>query len=181
MKSISFTANYIKDIQVFKRKKEDFTPQQVSFVEFSHPTDVDALNNFRHDLGSSYWNFYDKQFFKNCRLYGLTTQTDTFEKINHKKILGLITTTKDKDMIIQIRIRKEAKTPNKRTLIDKIFCEPKVDRRYKKVGTALLDGLKSVSDRITVFSPKKFVDFFIKNGFSNPLPNDKKYLTWVKK
>lgn len=101
--------------------------------------------------------------------------------------MGLVTTTDKNDIITSIRLRAEAKTPAKKSLLSKIFnyIYPsgyyKEERQYKKVGSALLDGLKHVTDDIAVFSPKKYAGFFIKNGFLNPIPKDKNYLKWVRK
>lgn len=178
MVAISFTANHIKDLQVLRINQNNVAPQKVSFIEFS-PTDIETLNDFRESIYGD--RVYRKQSFRDARIYGLTTQLDSFEKIDYKKILGLIKVEDDPKFITSIRIRHDAMTPPKTTFMDKIFFGEINNRKYKKVGTALLDGLKSVNDYLLVFSPKKLVGFFKQNGFWNPRPNHKKYLTWVKK
>lgn len=187
MDSISFKANYIKPLQVLKIDEEGLKPQKAAFVEF-RPADIETVNEINHDIG---WlggrRAFDKRSFETGHIYGLTTQTDSFHKINPDKVLGLVTTTDKNDIITSIRLRAEAKTPAKKSLLSKIFnyIYPsgyyKEERQYKKVGSALLDGLKHVTDDIAVFSPKKYAGFFIKNGFLNPIPKDKNYLKWVRK
>lgn len=180
--SISFTANHIKNLQILKKTQRGLVPKDVSFVEF-HPEDIDAINTFRKDVTGSRREFYDKEFLRENHMYGLTTQTDSFEKIEPKKILGTITTDSDNEWISNMRLRREAKPPVKLSLIEKIYTFgtiPEGERMYKNVGTALIDGLKCTTDRIAVFSPKKARGFFAKNEFKNPLPEDKEYLIWEK-
>lgn len=186
---LTFKANNMSAQTIYALpKRHERVKQNVAFVKFE-PTneDIAALNSFHEQILQRHTIYSTQDFKGDNNIYGITTQNNSFDKLEPKKILGIMRTTGDNDLILEMKLRPEVKKPPKFDIVDYIlyFGRPRFSnngqRTYERVGTALIEGLKSLTDKIKVISNKRDIGFFIKNGFTNPFLHDKKYLSWIKK
>ena len=189
---ISYKANFVNKSLVGKvidNNCHGFTNKYVPFVKIDpfNASDIDALK-----LASDYWmsdrfakNIYyaacalknDSKFYKNHEIYALTSQASGFENLEGEKILGLVHVAPfyDTPMFIEhLQVNPEQLPMYSQYLFKK---EP----IYKGIGTAIINSLKQLSDKISCFpaSEKSVKDFYIKNGFVKH-PNISNYYVWEK-
>ncbi len=155
---------------------------EVSFVEIEpdNVNDIKALKNC-----SEYWsyakfsdNIYhaacaarnESKYYENNKVYALTSQTDSFEKLDDDKILGLVHVSpieQNSLFIEHLQVKPDIIFVNK--------------PEYKGVGTGILDSLKELTNKITLFptKDKSVRDFYERNGFFE-FPPGSNIFTWVK-
>lgn len=167
--SSSFKAKYINNINICKKDIfPNYLSKEASFVQIEPKklSDLDALEN-----AVKYWD-YDKfgrnicfianairnesKYYKNHKVYALTTQKENFNKLDSDLILGLIGVCPE---------------TNNYTFIEYMQVNPEMlyprEPEYKGIGTAILESLKKLSDKIYCYpsQTKSVIDFYIKNGF----------------
>lgn len=174
MSSINFTANLVKRTQI--QKSDDYKtyhPADAAIVELDKydKNDVKAL----YDT-SVLWNYqgakysseilheavkgYDYDDIEREHYLAVTTQTDDFENLEPKKILGLMLfseTNNEDNEINWLQVRPN--TNNNQTW----------KREYKKVGAVFVDLLKNMKlgKNIHVQSAPEAVGFYKAMGFVN--------------
>ena len=166
---ISFRAHKHSDINIGTGSKvRDYS---VNFVEFN-PFD-------KKDLGTlkklSSWEKGKSLARKICRsakaelirgeqwhkFYGLVEKCDSFEKIQPKKVLGVMDICPLHERLHELNIIQV--NPK-----DNLFS---TCRRYTEVGTAMIDSLKTLFPlKDIIVEPvedPKVLEFYVKNGFQN--------------
>lgn len=142
--------------------------QSASFVEIdsSNTDDIKALSEV-----AKYWmygkftsNIYHaacalrngSNYYKNHKIYALTTQRSNYNNLNSDKILGLVHVSPNDDNY---------------TFIEHFEVNPQYiyasEQEYKGIGTAMLDSLKQVYNKLSCcpLSSKYVINFYEKNGF----------------
>ena len=99
----------------------------------------------------------------NGDIYALTTQTDSFEKLDPDKILGMAAISENNPYEI---------------FLSNIIARPD-DITHNKVGTTILDKLKNMYDSIELFSNEGVEGFYIRNGFRK-VEDYKSHYLWKK-
>ena len=165
-----FGAKFINNVNIGKLQQgvAKYCNCEVSFLEIDpHNTgDIKALENC-----SKYWSYAkyadsiyhaasalrnDSKYYKDNKVYVLTSQTDVFEKLNDDKILGMVHVSPfaDKSLFIEhIQVKPD------------IIYVNKPD--YKGVGTGILNSLKELTHKISLFPTKdeSVRNFYERNGF----------------
>ena len=178
---ISFGAKFINPINVGKLNGKSYEQVDVSFVEINplNGDDVHALSEI-----AKYWendkfamNIKEtaKIIFKDkspdgIRIFALTSQGDSFEKLNPDKILGVIET---EDMApFHFHINRFQVKP------DYVY---KRDLEYSGVGTSILNSLKKMCNKISAISEsdQSVRNFYERNGFYETSKGSNFY-TWYK-
>ena len=149
--------------------------KQVSFVEFDrhNQSDYDAMlavtdawenHNIARRISGTASNIKNG-YANKSRVFALTTQTDTFEKLDPDKVLGITGV--------------QESNPYEIYLSD-ILVKPK-NKNYNKVGTTIISKLKSIYDSIYLDAvDTKGVDvFYIVNDFKKVYGYTKRY-SWNK-
>ena len=152
---ITFKANYIDSATVHKKtflnSYEDF---QVSFVELDPYNQKDVLclnetninwrngNTFASDMTRKINELANgKRNIEENRFFALTTQTDNFENLSFKKILGLTSVYKQHDNSAYIRTIQVAP--------DFQYCIK--NRDFKHIGSELVNKLLRVISEKTIY------------------------------
>ena len=189
---ISCRANFVNRSLVGKvidNNCRSYTNRYVSFVKIDpfSASDINALK-----LASDYWmpdrfvkNIYyaacalqnDSKFYKNHEVYALTSQASDFESLESDKILGLVHTAPFYGTPLFI----EHMQVNPEQLPMYSQYPFKKEPEYKGIGTAIINSLKQLSDKISCFpvSEQSVKNFYIKNGFVKQ-PNTSNYYVWEK-
>lgn len=181
---INFRAKFKNPVQILKKDiSGHYVPHNAAFVELEpdNANDIKALANINR-----YWaerdqyacNIYttalelrrNKDLNIFTRIFAVTEQNDNFEKLNDEKILGLaeVSTRKPKEYYISY-----------------IQVDPKnvysITPEFKRVGTRILDSIKSMADRI-VLSPnsRNTAKFYEGNGFK-PCQDRNGFWEWIRK
>ena len=178
---ISFGAKFINPINVGKLEGKAYNQVDVSFVEINpfNADDVSALENI-----AKYWK--DDKFAMNIsvtadkihksksadgiRIFALTSQGDSFEKLNPDRILGVVET---EDMApFHFHINRFQVKP------DYVY---KRDLEYSGVGTAILNSLKEMCNKLSAISEsdQSVKSFYERNGFDETFKGSNFY-TWYK-
>lgn len=179
-----FGAKFINNVNIGKLQQgaKKYCNFYASFVEIEamNPDDIVALENT-----SKYWsyakfadNIYraacavrnDSKFYKNNRIFALTSQEDNFEKLDSDKILGLVHVSPlEQESIFVEHLQVKP---------DIIYVNNPV---FKGVGTGILNSLKLITRKISLFpsSEKSVRDFYEKNGFFE-YPAKTNLFTWIK-
>ena len=182
--SPEFGAKLINNINIGKLQEgvTRYCDTKVSFVEIEphNVDDISALQNC-----SKYWSYAkfadtiyhaacairnDSKFYKQNKVYALTSQTDTFEKLDEDKILGMVHVSpfEDKSLFIEhLQVKP-----------DLIFLNKP---EYKGTGTGILTSLKELTHKISLFptKDKSVRDFYERNGFFE-FPPGSNIFAWVK-
>lgn len=178
---ISFGAKFINPINVGKLDGKAYNQIDVSFVELNpfNSDDVSALRQI-----AKYWEndkfamniketaemiFKDKSA-DGIKIYTLTSQGDSFEKLNPDKILGVIEI--EDAAPFHIHINRFQTKP------EYIYgYKPE----YKGVGTSILNSLKEMCNKISAISEddKSTRSFYERNGFYETSKGSNFY-TWYK-
>ncbi len=188
MTSINFKANYLNSARVQKYQNSEYRPFDASFVkvDLNNQQDLDALKSTAIEWGETAFSspIYsaasgDSKLEKpgNRHFYILTSQKNSFDKLNPDTILGMAEIDKlsETNSLEYLQVNPKYITSHKKkTVIDKcldIIFKPKEETKvipeYKQIGSAILNSLKSIfSDKpmilLTVPEAKKF---YKKNGF----------------
>ena len=169
--SPSFGAKFINKAKIAKKIANTslYKDEFVSCVKINphNEGDIDALKNI-----AAYWrnsknlttNIYhaacamqnDSKYYKYNQIFALTNQDNNFELLDSNKILGLMQVSPFEDNSI---------------FLDRIEVKPEIvskqERDLKGIGTAMLNHLKTISDKIFCFpsSTDTVKNFYYKNGF----------------
>ena len=182
--NISFSAKFKNPVEILKKDiAGNYAPYEVAFIELepNNKNDIKALANL-----NKYWSdkeqyvssiyatalvLRDNEDLQNfTRIFAVTEQNDKFEKLNGEKILGLteVSTRKPKEYYISyIQV-------NPRNVFS-------ISPEFKRVGTRILDSIKSMADRI-VLSPnsRNTAKFYEENGFK-PCQDTNGFWEWIRK
>ena len=182
--STLFKAKFISVETVGKAVKDGhgYSNQPVSFVKIdpSNLGDIKALK-----YAAKFWendkfalNIYyaacalrnKSKYYKDHEVYALTAQRANYEKLEKNDILGLVQVSplEDKSMFIEhFQVNPELLNNEK--------------PNYKGVGTAILNLLKLLNNKISCFpsAEKSVKNFYIKNGFEKT-PDVLNYYVWQK-
>ena len=178
-----FKAKYINYTEI---RKKDFYPnylrKQASFIQIEPENDYDI--NALEDI-SNYWtaggfakNIYymacairnKSKFYKNHKVYALTSQKEDFEKPDSRKFLGIIGICQENE---------------NKTFIEYIQANPEIiysrEPEFKGIGTAIMDSLKNLCEKIYCYpsQTKSVIDFYLKNGFVKK-PDTLNHYFWEK-
>ena len=164
---LSFGAKYINPINVGKLEGKACKQVDVSFVEINpfNKEDRFALSEIAH-----YWE-HDKfagnisvcadlinesKSADGIKIFALTSQGDSFEKLNPEKILGVIET--EDTAPFHIHINRFQTKP------DYVY---KKDLEYSGIGTSILNSLKEMYNKISAISEsdQSVRKFYERNGF----------------
>lgn len=172
---LNFKANFIKNVPIQKRvSAEKFVPSQVSLVELdiNNQNDIEALGKTAvlwERKASTFANYIyidatkDKQYpdVEKEHYYALTKQNENFELLNPNSVLALAVYAEKKDPMNEIMwLQVDPKTNTKNASI--------FNREYKNIGTAIVDFLKSLSQKpLYVQSDTKATPFYEKQGFES--------------
>lgn len=182
--STMFKAKFISTGSVGKAVKDGhgYLNRQVSFVKIDpfNSDDIKAL-----EYAAKCWendkfalNIYHaacalrnkSKYYKDHEVYALTAQRADYEKLKDTDILGLVQVSplEDKSMFIE-HFQVDPGLVNN--------MQPK----YKGVGTAILNMLKLMNNKISCFpsAEKSVKDFYTKNGFKK-YPDVINYYVWQK-
>ena len=167
-----FRAKFVNKAYIGKLAENSnglYLPHQVSFIKID-PFRQSDINELK--MCAKYWenanlatNIYyaacalrnKSKFYQEHEVYALTTQKYGFRHIDNEKILGLIHICPYFDGS---------------TFIEQIQANPKIIYslvpEFKGIGTAILDSLKHLTDKITCFPShnKSTIDFYTRNGFN---------------
>lgn len=182
--NISFSAKFKNPVEILKKDiAGNYAPYEVVFIELepNNKNDIKALANL-----NKYWSdkeqyvssiyataleLRDNEDLQNfTRIFAVTEQNDKFEKLNGEKILGLteVSTRKPKEYYISyIQV-------NPRNVFS-------ISPEFKRVGTKILDSIKSFANRI-LLSPSSHdtAIFYEQNGFK-PSKFSHSIFEWIKR
>jgi hypothetical protein len=166
--SPSFSAKLVSTKQIGKLVKNAYQNDVVSFVEIEphNANDINALGNAAKEwlYGDFACNVYhaacsirdDSKYYKNSKVYALTSQNSNLEKLDSKNILGLVHVEKFSEGNL---------------FIEHIVANPEIIKsrtpEYNGIGTAILRSLKELCYKISCFPSKteSVIKFYYKNGF----------------
>lgn len=171
---INFKAQYIQPVYIKKVKNNKYPQdQKVSFVKLdsSSFSDLEAVERVSEDWGGRDCFAYDikstmsKEFYLPLKrniskkeFYALTTQSENFNRLDNKKLLGIM-------QVDQV--------DTKNCELDFIEVGPdnmygSTQRTYKNIGTALIETLiaRNPDKNITVNSIATARTFYEKLGFT---------------
>lgn len=181
---INFRAKFKNPVQILtKDALGSYKPKVASFVEIenTNKNDIKALKNVCHYWGendqyacniytTALERYYNPDWYDSFKIFAITKQKDKFEKLNDEHILGLaeVTEKKPRDFYISY-----------------IQVDPRnvysITPEFKRVGTRILDSIKSMADRI-VLSPnsRNTAKFYEENGFK-PCQDTNGFWEWIRK
>ena len=168
---ISFKANYVDNATIKKYNKNKCENHSVVIVELDqkNENDVKSLKktsktweNHRTFASKIYEDFlFNHKFNQNCddKVFALTEQKSNYEALEPKSILGLV------------KVSDKNSDPNV-VYIDYLQTDPRHktfanDRKYKKIGKALIDYIKTAYEKKTLILFPEFnsIGFHEKMGF----------------
>lgn len=172
---ISFGAKFINPINVRKLKEKSYNQAGISFVEINPlcADDVSALKyiaeHWEKDKYAINISNVANMIFKGkssdkTRIYALTTQGDSFEKLNPDKILGVVEAEEFLPFYIHIN-----------------RFQVKPEYINKGFGTAILNSLEEIYRKISLIAENdEYVKkFYERNGFYET-SNGSNFYTWYK-
>ena len=181
--SISFGAKFIttQNIKQLDHISKQYLPYKISIVQVDGKKESDvkavynAIKNWKNAsyaqsiqgvLNSIFADFLSPEEFS---VFAVTTQKKNHSKLNSKKILALAevdTHRKDKIHLDYLQV-------------DPSFMHTSNSRKYKGIGSCVLDFLKNnFRMPITLQSDFKVTDFYIKNKF-DLIEKDKFNYQWI--
>lgn len=171
MNNISFQGHFINNTQIKELSNKKYVPLDVAFVELEphNKNDLNTLYEIKDE-----WNGLFEYLIYN---YALTTQKDSFELMDYKKILGIVQFNKtDTTNEIEFIQTNPLYITKSRNFFSKIFQK----KTYKKIGSAMVNSLKNLSDKsIKLYSIENAEEFYKKLGFIKKYP-DKNIYFWNK-
>lgn len=172
MSDINFGANHIKNVNISKRYYSKYKPCKVSLIKMdtNNEKDMRAIDKtailWENSLTAFVHDDIKKSIRKNntaehIQVYALTTQDKNFDKLNPKKILGM--------MELIDNHANDKKIDVLQTNTDYIFNK-KINNKplYKHIGKKLIQYVKkefSDKNNIIVHPVKTAVAFYKKMGF----------------
>jgi hypothetical protein len=165
---ISFGARYVDKGSVSKYDNNTckYKPVDVNIVELekNNKADLETLRNSNNSWkGGRFTKYISKNFEDfsrdakwqdNHRFYALTTQSDTFNKLDSDKILGYVEIAERND---GIELKNLQGKPENNF--------PKKSRQYKNVGKCVSDFLKKFKQTIEAISDYPAEGFYVKEGY----------------
>lgn len=179
MNNINFKGSFIHNINIKKLENDQYVPHKASFVEMNpkDKRDVSALEK----IANSWFGLYDEVIYNGAlhdslvppnrerRFYVLTEQTDTFEKMDYKKILGVVEFSKldDHNYVDFLQTNpKYIKEKPKKNFFGFTKKSKINNKKYSSIGSAILTSLKKISDNsIGLHALTGTEDFYKRNGF----------------
>ncbi|MBR1977385.1 hypothetical protein IKA15_03810 [bacterium] len=162
---ILFGARYINSIPVLKKVEGNYKKQDIAFVELdvNDISDMTSLKKTTDRWGDeSYLSVAEdcmQQSPKNVKrhLYMATAQSDSFEKLDEKKVLGAV-------------VFDEGECQNHIELLQVEPCNLASrgdNATWKKVGGSMVRNLQAIFSNkpMTVFSAGDAIGFYRKTGF----------------
>ncbi len=166
---LTFKANYLNSATIQRINIYKSCPKKVSFVEINPTESLDVLaankiaakwdktgdGTFAHDICRAI-NRGEKS-----RFFALTTQQDTFEKLDYEKILSLAQVKTEKEDEYEEFIEFLQVDPD--NLSSSYYAE------FSHIGTAMLDSLKKLFCKkcIGLNSVRSAIKFYLRNGFKD--------------
>ena len=179
--NVSFGAKFINKINVGKLENKAYKQVKAAFVEIDpfNESDMfaleDIVKSWQNDRFAEDIKETAKLIFKNntqndIKIFALTSQQDTFEKLNPDNILGLVET--EGVIPFNCHINRFQVKP------DYVY---KLNLEYRGIGTSILNSLKKMFNKITLISEKdKSVrNFYERNEFAEH-PNGSNFYIWYK-
>lgn len=168
--NITFGANFIQKMPIkkYSAKDKNYTLSYASLVELNpHDiNDVKALDEIAFNFGND--SYVDNIALDIKRAYKrnnqtsepfsaivLTKQTDNFEHLKAKDVIGTAEISKIKNGEIEL-VYLQANPQ---------FVYSFEPRQIKNIGTSILDYLKQVNNKIRLISSSSSINFYLKNKF----------------
>ena len=183
--NITFCAHFNNYAKVLKGDKISgkYAPHDVSFVSIdaSNELDLSALKKVyenwnREVLAEAILRTAEAQYlgdisYRHNKIFALTTQEDNFEHFEPDKILG----------IADVKVLNSKGHAFLEHIIVKPFTNRDKDLDIKKIGTAMLDTLKScfVQIYLVALDKKSVKSFYLRNGFIEE-PINSNHFMWQK-
>ena len=151
--NINFKAQKLNSTSIFQLKQNsaEYIKKPVSFIKFDLKSSSDLISLKKMN---SLWPYtFARSMYKsiqrenNAEIYALTLQTDKFEKIECKKILGLAETIKIDDNSVHLEFLQTHPDYKHKEFSKQISF-------YKGIGSALINSIKNLKyvDKITTNS-----------------------------
>lgn len=156
----------IKNVMRLNPQSKRYLPERVSFVELdlASSNDLKILKKLKRSWALSFVSDIYKQVKSTQAdsVYLLTTQSENFNKLKSKNILGIAETAKsDGDEVVLEYLQTHPNYIN-----DNSNPSP----QYKGIGTALLSSIKGLNlQAIRLNSVFSAMPFYEKNGFKPDL------------
>ena len=183
--NITFGANFIQKMPIkkYSAKDKNYTLSYASLVELNpHDiNDVKALDEIAFNFGND--SYVDNIALDIKRAYKrnnqtsepfsaivLTKQTDNFEHLKAKDVIGTAEISKIKNGEIEL-VYLQANPQ---------FVYSFEPRQIKNIGTSILDYLKQVNNKIRLISSSSSINFYLKNKFKM-VSLDSCRMIWEKK
>ena len=165
----------------FSRK---YCDKKVNFVEIdtANAGDVVAIRNiakyWRNSLyvdcicDTAMQKYNGNDYFKPYKLYAMTLQKDELEKLDDKKILGIVEIIKPHESKSSINLHHIEVNP------EYIYSQ---NSKYKGIGTAMIKSLQDMYYQINLISrrTKSVKNFYKKNNFTE-YPPESGIFIWSK-
>ena len=189
---VYFGAKFVNNTTVGKKdtNTDTYHNEYVSFVEIEpdNQKDLDALENcakywrnddFAMNISHAANAIHNKsKYYKSNRVFALTSQKSDYDNLDDNKILGLVHISefcKESAFIEHLQVNPDM-IFDKNSTFD--FTK---EREYKGGGTGILNSLKQLYWKITLFpsSSDSVKNFYKKNGFVEYPPHTNNYV-WYK-
>lgn len=196
MNQISFKGAFINPVNIKKIDGNQYKDFQASFVELNPKdrADIDMLNKiqmtWRGDFTETIFNSaFCSSFIDNDKkkFYALTSQQDSFDKLDAKKVLGVVELNKLKHInrIEFLQVNPNYIVGKPKSWIGKLFSSTRNKEQslplFKRVGSAILDSLKKITDKpLDLLSVENATGFYRKNGFVRKSIFNSHYFIWRK-
>lgn len=182
--NISFGGNFIKKLPVLKYsyKEKNYKPAYANLVELeSHNIkDVNAIEEIAKSFGGdSYVNnmSYNAKLAyergQNDKRFGaliLTKQAGNFEEIDADEVLGVAEILKIKNGEIKLMYLQT----------DPCLVYSYGQRSVKNIGSAILNYLKDINNKISLLASSSAIRFYLKHDFKL-VSEDCSRMVWAKK
>ena len=209
MPQISFKASFVNTANIQQLQQDGYKSCNAAFVEM-HPNSKNDISTLKCISNTWGQEFYASSIYNAAlgdsrlddfviekpiarKFYALTSQKDSFEKLNPENVLGMvhINNYPNFNSIEFLQTNPEYIIPAKKEsfmekCLNKIFKTPKPEvkqPKYKHIGSGILDSLKQTfSDKpMTLLSVPEAKNFYKKNGFVRELFFNPYGLIWKNK
>ena len=168
--NVSFGASFIEKVPLkkYSYKKKKYIPSSANFVQLApeNPDDFHTISGVADEFGADSFanNIYAaaKIVRKNsdsdrdkCCFFSLSKQNDKFERLNPDNVLGIAMTSAISD----------SKTELEYLQVHPQYIYSFDPPYFKRIGSAMLQGLKNLYSHILVKSAPSACPFYIINDF----------------
>jgi predicted GNAT family N-acyltransferase len=191
MQSITFTANYVKPVNIKRFNGKKYVKDEVNLVEIQSEDIMPMRNITRNWKNAEYATGIYRYFLMpttDSRIYAITEQKQNFQNLQAQQILGVmldIDHSKEEQRQIvgylQVKPSEISSSYGKSTnriirKLTNIFSKHK-NAAHKNIGKAFVEALKSLhpQDEISLVSDPKAVGFYKELGFK---PDKDEMLTY---